>query len=89
MPASKIAVRVRLRYDKATELANKAGWTSEPQKAAFFGVTQSNWSRVTNPSGKKVTDPGALFIAAVLASPAAEQFPDDVTFDNLFEVVPA
>lgn len=88
MPASKVGVRVRFRTQRADEIAAKAGKETGADKSAFFGVTQSNWSRVTSTT-ENATDPGALFIAAVLASEAAEQYPDEVTFDNLFEVGPA
>lgn len=88
MPASKVGARVRFRVAKANEIAARAGRAgTESEKAAFFGVTQSNWSRATS-SGDNATDPGALFIAAVLSSEAAEKFPDEVTFDGLFEVTP-
>lgn len=74
---------MRFRADRAAKLAAEAGWHTDTERAAFFGVTQSNWSRVMSTA----TDPGALFIAAVLTSPAAADYPEQVSFAELFEVV--
>ena len=86
MPASKVAPRTRLRLTRAKEIAALEGLTTATDLSAFYGVTQSNWSRVTG-DGKRKTEPGNQFIAAVLSSPAAQKYPALVTFDNLFEVV--
>lgn len=90
MPASKVGVRVRFKVDRANEIAARNHvLETEAQKAVYFGVTPSNWSRATGRDPDRATDPGALFIAAVLSSPAAVDYPNDVTFEGLFEVVPA
>lgn len=82
VPASKPlpATRIRFRTERADEIAEARGLTNGSAKAAFFGVTHHNYSRVVNGRVK----PGEDFIAAVLAS-----HPDDpdITFDALFEVV--
>jgi hypothetical protein len=87
MPASKVSPRPKLRLSRAKEIAALEGLTTQVDLSAFYGVTQSQWSRVTNPTGKRKAEPGAGFIAAVLSSPAAQKYPALVTFDNLFEVV--
>lgn len=73
---------VKFKVAKADEIAGRRGLTGVVEKAAFFGVTHHNYSRVVN----DVNFPGRDFIASVLRSPAAAAFPEDVTFDNLFEV---
>lgn len=73
---------VRFRADAARQLAGRHGLTTVAELAEFFGTTATTYSRVE----RGVTDAGEVFIAAVLSSPAAQQYPDEVTFDQLFEV---
>lgn len=82
MPASKVGVRVRFRVDHAREIAAKHGWTIDHEVAGFFGVTQSNFSRIA--TGQSWA--GDKFIAAVLTSNPGNP---EITFDALFEVVAA
>lgn len=74
--------RVKFRVDQADAITGKHGLTNLGEKAAFFGVTHHNYSRVVH----GVNGPGEEFIAAVLGSRPDDP---DVTFDRLFEVVPA
>ncbi len=74
---------VLFRVDVAEALAARKGLTTVVEKAAYFGLHQhSQWVKVVG----GVHNPGESFIARVLSSPAKEEFPDEVTFDNLFEV---
>lgn len=73
---------MRFRTDRADAIAGKHGLTKLIDKAAFFGVTHHNYSKVVN----GVNGPGEDFIAAVLGSRPDDP---DITFDALFEVVAA
>lgn len=74
---------IRFRVDVADAIAAKKGLTTTVEKAAFFGLNRhSHWTQITSGTHK----PGEGFIARVLSSPAKDEFPDEVTFDNLFEV---
>jgi len=73
-------LQVRFKLDAVDKIAAREGLTTEAERAAFFGVRPSNWSRVVN----GVTAPGKDFIAAVLASHPEDQ---RVRWDNLFEIV--
>lgn len=81
MPASKAGVKVRFKVERANEIAAARGLTLDQEKAEFFGISQSNYSRVI--TGQR--GPGDRFIAAVLASNPGDP---DITFDELFEIVP-
>lgn len=74
--------RVRLKVEQADAIALKHDLTTNEQKAAWFGVADTTYSRVV----RGVIHPGEEFIAAVLGS-----HPDDpdITFDSMFEVVAA
>jgi hypothetical protein len=80
MPASKVSARVLFKVAAADAIAAKHGLKLDHEKATFFGVTQSNYSRVVTGA----TLVGDRFIAAVLSSRPDDP---DITFDNLFEVV--
>lgn len=72
--------RVRYRLDRANKVAAEKGLTSQLERAAFFGVTNQNLSRVERGD----VWPGEAFIASVLSSHPDEPW---CTFDYLFEVV--
>lgn len=84
MSASKVPPRRRIRFraDVAAKIAEERGATRQMDHAHFFGISETSWSRIVR--GKR--RPSDEFIAAVLAS-----HPDDpeISFDALFEVVPA
>ena len=71
---------IRFKIERADEIAAEHGLVYSTDKAAFFGVTLSNWSRVV----LRDIRPREAFIAAVLGS-----HPEDprFTFDTFFEVV--
>ena len=72
--------RVRFKIDRANEIAAEHGHISQLDRAAFFGVTNQNWSKVELGN----VWPGERFIATVLAShPGDPRF----TFEELFEVI--
>lgn len=73
--------RVRLIFDtdKAAEIADRHGANTDADRARFFGVSQTAWSRLSR--GHR--GPGPDVIAAVLSSHPDEP---DVCFDNLFRV---
>lgn len=74
--------RVRFKVERANEITEALGLEQIQDKAAYFATTDTTYSRVV----RGLTNPGEDFIAAVLGS-----HPDnpDITWDNLFEVVPA
>ena len=76
---------IRFRSDRAEELAAAHGLKTLTEKAAFFNITRFTYNRVLEGDAR----PGEEFIAAVLSSPAALAFPDEVTFDKIFVVVVA
>jgi hypothetical protein len=74
---------IRFRVEVAAEMADRHGARTDTERAAFFGVTPWQYSRVT--SGKR--GPGSEFIAAAVA--AAQAVDPSVTFHTLFEVAAA
>jgi len=62
MPASKVGARVLFKVAAADAIAAKHGLKLDHEKATFFGVTQSNYSRVVTGA----TLVGDKFITAVL-----------------------
>ena len=72
--------KLRFKVERADEIAAKHNLESIKDKAAFFGATETTYSRVV----RGLIVPGEVFIAAVLSS---RPFDPDITFDALFEVV--
>lgn len=66
--------------DAFDELTQERGFATDAEKAAFLGVSESQWNRVS----RGLTKPGATFIAAcVWAFPGT---PD--VFNKLFPITP-
>lgn len=74
--------KVRLRAAGVKSLARKYGLRTDQDWATFTGLADTTWSRLR----RGLIDPGEEIIAAVLGS-----HPEDpeITFDLVFEVVPA
>jgi hypothetical protein len=81
-PKARTPHRVRLKTHEAAKLAERYGLGTIQETADFFGLDATTWSRLM----RGVIYPGEQAIAAVLGS-----HPEDpeITFEALFEVVPA
>lgn len=72
---------IRLRIDRLRAAAQQRGWTTAAEISQALGVSAPNLSRLLNRDHPQ--QPGAAFIAAVLAA-----FPDH-RFEDFFEVTQA
>lgn len=80
MSASKTEARLLFKADEARAIGKRHGVTQDSDLAAFFNVTQSNWSRVVNDEH----DPGRDFMVNVLSACDKDE---SISFDNLFQVL--
>jgi hypothetical protein len=74
-------LELRFKVERADEIAAKHGLESIKDKAAFFGATETTYSR----AARRLIVPGEVFITGVLA---ARPDDPDITFDALFELAP-
>lgn len=79
MSASKTEARLLFKAGKAREIGKRHGVTQDVDLAAFFNVTQSNWSRVVNDEHA----PGRDFMVNVLSAGDKDA---EISFDSLFQV---